>query len=480
MLRDCSQVGDQVGVWLNRWMQWILGGLTGLAAWIVVMHPERLLTYGAVVLPLSVTLVLWARQRRGSLPILPLVLMMQGLVFASPLLAGALKPDSTMQAITPAHLQACSQDLLLWFIALPVGWAMVPPQLGQLRPGPAFSDALDRIGGLPTLLVSGALAINLILGSSFYWQSLGYNGNIILSPLRTLASVMLMVGSFTGAYAWSRRRLRQSGLWLLAMILLALQGLSSLLLSGIQLQALATMAGLWLGQSRRLVPFALGLLLFVSLLQAGKVDIRERYWAGDQIPFQKSVQPAPFTLMQEWLKASLNPRKPSDSLLGQRLNGITNLVFVEDALQRGLPTLNGASYGVIPQTLVPRVFDPRKGRSQEGQVMLNLHFGRQRTRLDTERAYIAWGFLPEAIGNFGPVHGPLLVGVIVGGLIRLSENIGRGQRLLSTPGLVCVTLMFAWVTAYESVASTSVAAIFQNVVVVLVLGWWGLKRRRTA
>lgn len=477
-VRDCAQLGERVYLWLRRWLGPLVLLLTGLAGWIALFHPERLLSYGAVVVPLCITLHLWSRQRPGSLPILPAFLMMQALVFASPLLAPELKPDSTMQAITADHLQACSRDLLLWFIAVPIGWRIMPAQFSRFRPAPAFGDALDQIGGLPTLLVSASLAINLFVASPLFWQSLGIEAKSFLNPLRTLSSVMLLVGSFTGAYAWSRNRLSQSSLWLLAMALVAVQTLSTLLLSGIQLQALATMAGLWVAQSRRLLPFTLALLLTVSLLQAGKVDIRERYW--DEGPFRSSQNLSSFTLIQQWVEASLNPTSRSQSLFGQRLNGISNLVFVEDALQRGRKPVDGRTYRIIPRTLVPRAIDPLKGRSHEGQVILNLHFGRQRTRLDTQRAYIAWGFLPEAIGNFGSFYGPILIGLLVGGLIRLSEGIGSGQMLLSSPGLVSVTLLFAWVTAYESVASTFVAAVFQNVIVVLLLSSWLLQRRRSA
>lgn len=459
-------------LWLYRWMAWFVGILALLGGWITLAHPERLFPYLAVVVPLALTLSLWSRQPSASLPILPAYLLMQALVYASPLLAQELTPDSTMRAITVEHLQQVTPDLFLWFIAIPLGWWMVPARLGQLRPASAFAAALDRIGAMPALLVSAVLLINLYISSDLYWAMLGFEGNFLLSPLRTLSSVLLMVGSFTGAYAWGRHRLRQSLMWLLMMLLLAVEGLSSLLLSVIQLQAIATMAGLWLGRSRKLMPFTLCLVLLVSLLQAGKVDIRERYWNT------ASYRPPPFVLIQEWIEVSLNPTKTSGSLFGQRLNGLSNLVFVEDALQRGRPTLDGATFALIPQALTPRIVDPRKGRSHEGQVLLNLHFGRQRTRLDTERAYIAWGLLPESIGNYGSETGPLLVGLIAGALIRLSENIGRGQLLLSTPGLASVTLLFAWVIAYESAASTFVASVFQNMVVVVLLGWWLVGRRR--
>jgi len=108
-------------------------------------------------------------------------------------------------------------------------------------------------------------------------------------------------------------------------------------------------------------------------------------------------------------------------------------------------------------------------RGQEGQVLLNLHFGRQQTREQTEVTYIAWGFLPEAVGNFGSFFGPLLYGVVVGMLLRISENVGRLQPLLSVAGLLSLAVTVVWLTSYEMVASTFVGSIAQIITFLLLL-----------
>jgi hypothetical protein len=131
--------------------------------------------------------------------------------------------------------------------------------------------------------------------------------------------------------------------------------------------------------------------------------------------------------------------------------------------------MDGGSLAVIPQVLVPRVFNPDKVRGQEGQVLLNLHFGRQQTREQTEVTYVAWGFLPEAVGNFGSFFGPLVYGVVVGVLLRISENVGRLQPLLSVSGLLSLAVTVVWLTSYEAVASTFVGSIAQIVIFLLLL-----------
>ena len=105
-------------------------------------------------------------------------------------------------------------------------------------------------------------------------------------------------------------------------------------------------------------------------------------------------------------------------------------------------------------------------------MILNLYYGRQRNREDTEKASIAWGMLAESVGNFGRGLGPIVIGLLTGFLLRLSENIGRGQFLLSAPGLLSLVLTLLWFTAYEMVYSTFVAAAFQLIVAVSLVGWW--------
>jgi hypothetical protein len=113
-------------------------------------------------------------------------------------------------------------------------------------------------------------------------------------------------------------------------------------------------------------------------------------------------------------------------------------------------------------------------------VLLNLHFGRQRSVADTEKAYIAWGFLSEGVANFGSVAGPLVMGVATGCLLRITENLGRGQVILSSPGLLSLMLSLFWLTSYEMAASTFVAAAFQIIVMVLLVGWWFGRRQTMA
>jgi hypothetical protein len=260
--------------------------------------------------------------------------------------------------------------------------------------------------------------------------------------------------------------------------------LGSLLLSSLQGIIFAALLGLWLGRSRQALAITLAGLALINFLNVGKPAIRAIYW--DQgAPLLSN----PVVFLQEWALASLEAIGQADdggpsNLFTDRFNNLQNLLYVQHELRAGTPTLDGDSLSVIPQVLLPRFLNSNKVRSQEGQVLLNLHFGRQLSVEDTENAYIAWGFLAEGVGNYGSTLGPVLMGLATGVLLRITENIGRGQLILSTPGLLSLALTVFWLTTYEMAASTFAAAVLQIVVVVALVGWWfgrqSARRRQAA
>eukprot|EP01035_Chromulina_nebulosa_P057659 gene57658-79000_t len=186
--------------------------------------------------------------------------------------------------------------------------------------------------------------------------------------------------------------------------------------------------------------------------------MRERYWrtdtGGDGIPqFTLMEMPAAYT---EWFAASFEALSPTETptsrfsrelenkkksqSLGERINNLQNLLFVIDAMDRmKIPPLGGATYSIIPPLLVPRVIWPDKPRTHEGQIMLNVHFGRQDMN-STLRTYIAWGLLPEGYGNFGPIAGAVIIGSCLGFFFAWVETLTARKILLSMEGFLSFTL----------------------------------------
>jgi hypothetical protein len=245
--------------------------------------------------------------------------------------------------------------------------------------------------------------------------------------------------------------------------------------------------GLFWGSGR--VPWAYLVLAIAALafFNLGKTTMRERYWNEDKsatvavnIPLRQL--PAVYA---EWTQASLDamsendeadrktnnpldaPTKRNQTLL-DRIGNLQNLLFVIDAMEtEHIGPLHGETYWLIPPLLVPRIFWANKPRSHEGQVRLNTYFGRQPDLESTYNTYIAWGLLPEAYGNFGPVWGALLLGAFMGILFAWIEKYTAHKLLISCEGFVCLSLLMNLLNSFEMVASVLVTSVFQSLIIVI-------------
>ena len=457
---------------LRRFLPLLAALIVGMALLLLFTNIDRLPIYivaaGSALSILSVS----AAGSLAVLPIFPLYVLLQALSFAAPLFAPEIFADRRV-LISEELLGSCLLPLLLWFLALWLGWYLTPSGLGRMRPQRALTDALRNPGFLPHWSLAIAAGLQLLLSSPLYFQLPSALALGLLTPLRTLITLAGIAGAFTGAYAWAQGSLPSRFVWLVLMAVPLAASLGSLLLSSLQGIIFAALLGLWLGRSRQALAITLAGLVFIGFLHTGKAAVREIYWSQGGV----SMPSNPIVLIQVWVEASLASVGQSgeagpSNLFTDRFNNLQNLLYVQKELLAGTPELGGESLSTIPQAMVPRFLNPNKGRSQEGQVLLNLHFGRQRSLEDTEKTYIAWGFLAEGVGNFGSNFGPLLMGIATGCLLRITENLGRGQLIISTPGLLSLALTVFWLTTYEMAASTFVAAVFQIVVVVVLVGWW--------
>ncbi|MGB7564021.1 MAG: hypothetical protein WBM08_04630 [Prochlorococcaceae cyanobacterium] len=444
-------------------LEWFGAGSLVLVAFVMARSFDQALALGAILAACWTVLVLWERTAGLELPFLPVYVSFQTLLFGLPLLTDA----PGLQESSGSQIVAAGFAVALWILSLLLGWLLVQPSWFQLRPAPPLPLDARSLALLPHSLLAAGLLIDLSLSSGIYWQLAGGLGSALLSPVRTLSAAMVLIGGFLGALEFGAGRLQNAAVWWALWAAIVAQSLFSLLLSASQAMLLSTIFGLWLASARRALPITVALLLLLAFLNQGKFVLRERYWSRG-LPLPSN----PIELISEWVDASTAQREAGTGQQAtERLNTLQNVLFIQGQLAAGVPPMDGESYAVIPQVLVPRVLAASKVRSQEGQVLLNLHFGRQFSREQTETTYIAWGFLAEALGNFGELFGPLLVGASCGALLRLSANVGRQQLLLTSPGVISLTLLLLWVVSYEYVASTFAAAAFQWVVMYSAVIW---------
>ncbi len=222
----------------------------------------------------------------------------------------------------------------------------------------------------------------------------------------------------------------------------------------------------------------------LGFLSFGKFEMRDRYWTHDidYVPMATLGElPSRYS---EWALASIDVLaaeasnthlseknlKKENSLLS-RVNNLQNLLFVIDAEdEQKITPLYGATYTLIPPLLIPRIFWPDKPRSHEGQVLLNVHFDRQ-DLISSYRTYIAWGLLPEAVGNFGAVFGASFLGLVLGTFIAWIENRTVNLPVLSLEGFLVFTIFLNMAASFEMVASVLITSIFQSLVPVALACW---------
>jgi hypothetical protein len=194
--------------------------------------------------------------------------------------------------------------------------------------------------------------------------------------------------------------------------------------------------------------------------------MRAKYWSGSQ---QHFVQPWEYPAWYaEWIdysfkyfkkdKNELEKSEEKQSSL-ERSSIVQMLLMAQDKTPRDVPYLDGKTYGILPQLIIPRFLNSNKIRSHEGTYILSIHFGRQ-TLEQTYRTTIAWGFIAEAYANFG-FFGCAGIGIVFGAAYGQSTRWCINTPLLSARSLFAV-LMMSFAFQSEWTAGVYVAALFQS------------------
>lgn len=457
-----------------------LGGVLAIETLYLLMKQSPHATgFAMISLGAWIALAGW-QQRALGLPLLPVLIVQHLVAFGLPIATNhPVLGEYSASYVSEAGLEVlvfCGAAIVTWWITLQV-----------FRPGTAHSFALRgfRTQGAERLKRVGVV---LVLVSSAYQAALSENLlDVLFSNLPagsfSLLTPIVSAASSCGFFllAISLRTKPTLGLRLFfwsTLVLNCVISASSFLLSPTTQVLAAVFVGLFWSKGRipwRYVATVIALLSFFNL---GKSTMRERYWPQDQIEPPKVTWSQLPAYYREWANASLamigaepepdtivspSTRATRQTLL-ERINNLQNLLFVIKAVnQENIAPLHGATYQPIPSLLIPRVFWPDKPRSHQGQILLNVHFGRQDIHA-TFVTYIAWGLLAEAYGNFGPIAGAVLLGVVVGLVSAWLENVTARKLLLSLEGFVSFTVILCVINSFEMVASVLVTMIFQSIV----------------
>jgi hypothetical protein len=425
-------------------------------------------------------LVIWQSAGVG-LPLLPLLAIQHFVVYGVPLITG----NEIVLGYPEMLVDKTGFEVLILIVACSASWRfgmqLLPagaPVAHALRVFVAEgNNVLNRVG---IALIAVAAGYELLNSLKIISQIMGVLPNGTQSILVAMTNATGMSGYFLVAMFVASGEARSSTRRIFWPILTGHLFLltSSLLLSSVLNIIGAVVIGLFWGSGRMPRRFLFICAAILSFLNLSKFEMRDRYWTSQE----EGISKVGFTDLPayywEWVGHS------TDKLLGDseedndetkdkkkqtmfsRMNNLQNLLFVADNVAtQNTPLLGGETYAIIPPLLIPRILWPEKPRTHEGQIMLNVHFGRQ-ARADSFNTYIAWGLLPEAYGNFGPVWGAVILGVALGLVFAWLETATAAKPLLSLEGMVTFVLFIGIATSFEMVSSVLVTSLFQSVVTI--------------
>lgn len=424
-----------------------------------------------------VALVVWQGSGIG-LPLLPLIAIQHFFVYGMPLING----NETIAGYPEALIDRAGMEVLIFLGVASAAWRLGMALFRPAKPTAFALRIFDTEDTRPLSRIGMAL-----IGLSFGYELLNVTG--------TLDTVMAILPSGAGSIVASMvNAAGMAGYFLVAMFVSGDQAkrptrtlfwsvltahlvllTSSILLSSVINIVGALSIGLFWGSGRLPRTFLILCAGALGFLNPGKFEMRDRYWnAAGYMNTSRDVTTLPAFFAEwsgySWKKLTgdddgTEPQGKHTALA--RMDNMQNLLFVANSVTHlKTPVLEGETYAIIPPLLIPRVLWPEKPRTHEGQVLLNVHYGRQ-SRQDSLITYIAWGLLPEAYGNFGPIWGAAILGIALGLAFAGIENLTAQKPLLSMEGMVTLVVLIGIASSFEMVASVLITSMFQGVLTVI-------------
>ena len=483
---EISELGAKVRKVIKRTMLPLCVVLAVESLYLVFMGRPGAVAFTLIGAGTLIALSVWTSSATG-LPLLPTIVVQGLIIYGVPIAAGhEIITSYPPSFVTSAGLEVLVFDLslvLAWKAGMrmfnpsaPVsyvlqefnregikGWARLGFGLVIVATGFEVLQGLDLVGGLYSLLPSGASSIiyalvSVVSACGFFLVAMMIGGKGASVPEKIIFWGLLVVNGMISA--------------------------QDFILAGAAANLITVAIGFFWSNGRIAWRYLVATMAILSFLNTGKTTMRERYWGNDYTPPRTVTFTGLPAYYAEWFDVSFNAllennlansseRNPGVSTANKnqtlldRIDNLQNLLFVIDAIDSGhVEPLHGQTYALIPPLLVPRVLWPDKPRSHEGQVLLNVHFGRQDLN-STFATYIAWGLLPEAYGNFGAVAGSIVLGIALGLTFSWIENYTARKPVMSTEGFLSLSLLMNMMNSFEMVASVLVTTIFQSSIIIV-------------
>jgi hypothetical protein len=431
------------------------------------VHPESVLdNIGATLMTITALYpaLLWCSGRAQGMPIFPFFALTHTWTHALPMVTNhptvmTYSADSRFLAsLTVAGFLAIGTWVWFGYVSitpsLPHSYRLLPSKKGD-----NFFFSILIVAVVYTAGVNGGWLFQILPGSLF-------------TIIRSAVLGLMALASFILAYRLGNQELsrKQSILFILLLASYMVADAISLLLVGASsVFIIAIIAYIISSRKIPVLPIAIAMVC-LTFLHYGKSEMRTKYWAEGNHQVQIWEYPAWYS---EWTGYSLtyigqkelgNESEEKSSFV-ERSSVIQMLLLAQAKSPKVVPYMNGETYSIVPQLLVPRILNPNKLTSHEGTTLLSMHYGLQ-TREMTEKTTIGWGLVAEAYANFG-VLGCAGLAFVLGTLYGKVSRWTINAPILSAQSLLGVLFM---TFAFQSEWSAGVyAASFSQAGMVLII-----------
>ncbi|MBE0612765.1 MAG: hypothetical protein IH604_03765 [Burkholderiales bacterium] len=404
-----------------------------LAGFVWRNSADQLIAYLVVLAAAVLPSTLWIRLGSRGIPIYPIVALVYIPYFARPILTDR----DLILNYSESEITRASLTVALFLLAATVTWRLMAGNAYSQRH--ITSNEVDASKAVQLALAG--LAVGIIFHIAVISGSLAWLGSFY-GLVRIIAITFVTVALFLAGVSRAQGILRGKawGVLIIGVALLVILSWSSLFLVGGMIYMLAMLFGYVIVSKR--VPWLIVALALatVTVLHAGKAEMREKYWLHNtNYGGVTSVTQLP-ALAVEWVAYGITAIA-TDSV-GQSVIERASLLQMILRAQRETPAridyLHGETYALLPAILVPRFIDSDKPASQIGMDLLNRRYGLLGFNEESVTA-IGWGLVAEAYANFG-YFGVIGMAFLVGAFCGRLENWSKTAAIISLPTLLSMAV----------------------------------------
>jgi len=386
----------------------------------------------------------WATGRVQGLPIYPIFAISFIPTYVTPLWQG----HSALAQYTPNEINTAAWTVAGFLLLGMLFWQQVAVRAVGVPHVVRMID-LKKSENILMICIFAELAFELL--SFFFYQLSGG----ALAAIRGFATSAGRMGIFVFSYRIAQGTLSpfKKGLFVGALALLIIQETASLVLANVIPTLGIAFAAYILGSGKIPWKALAGVVVMISILHAGKYEMRDLYHSGEKRAGGIMTYPAYFA---EWVGFGLKnlgmgqkgEEKKEVTSAKERGSLIQLMIKIQTMTPAKVPYLEGATYEFIPSLLIPRLLSPGKKWAHTGNMMLSLHYG----ILDMEGIWftsVAFDPVMEAYANYGFL-GVAVLAVVMGFFLGWTTRLTVHVPMLSFGFLFGVLVIAAVIGSFNT------------------------------